>query len=157
VVSEYHKRLFFAAGQGRFETFTQGNEALSIFGQLDIHMMDDRATLTLGANFTEDGKDATSNMLVTDIFFGLDLEKVGGALISAGAFAQAIAGGAGQAAAGAIAAGTGAALASAKFSAANPPPACNSLLALQKLQFMPSFLNFPNTVEGGSCSDDATT
>jgi outer membrane receptor protein involved in Fe transport len=148
---------FFTAGQGRFETFTQSNEAFSLFGQVDIHMMDDRATLTLGANFTDDQKDTTANMQVTDVFSGLDLEQVGGAFISAGVFAQAIAGGADQATAAALAAGTGAALAPVQCSATNPPPACNTLLDLQILQFMPPFLNFPNAVESGSSNDDETT
>jgi len=148
---------FFAPGQGRFETFTQDNESFSVFGQLDIHLMDDRATLTLGANYTEDEKDTSANMLVTDVFSGLDLEQVGGAFIFAGAFAQALAGGADQATATAIATGTAAALAPIECSAQNPPPACNTLLALQLLQFAPPFLNFPNAVENGSSKDDDVT
>ena len=148
---------FFAPGQGRFEMFTQDNEAFSIFGQLDIHIMDDRATLTLGANYTDDKKDTTASMLVTDVFSAVDLEQVGGAFISAGVFAQAIAAGADQATAAAIAAATGSALAPVECSATNPPPACNSLLALQPLQLMPPFLNFPNAVESGSSNDDEIT
>ncbi|MCH7853816.1 MAG: TonB-dependent receptor [Proteobacteria bacterium] len=148
---------FFAQGQGRFEMFALDNQAFSIFGQLDIHMMDDRVTLTLGANYTEDEKDARANMVVTDVFSGLDLEQVGGAFIFAAVFQQAIDGGADVATATAIASGTAAFLAPIECSAANPPPGCNALLALRPLQFMPPFLNFPNSVENGSTSDDEVT
>jgi len=36
-------------------------------------------------------------------------------------------------------------------------PACNPLLPLQALQFMPPFLNFPNSVESGRSKDDDLT
>ncbi len=148
---------FFAEGQGRFEMFTQDNQAISIFGQVDIHMMDDRTTLTLGANYTDDEKDTSANMVVTDVFSDLDLEAVGGGFIFAGVFQQAIAGGADVPTATAIATATAAALAPVQCSAANPPPACNALLGLQPLQFMPQFLNFPNAVENGRSADDKIT
>ena len=148
---------FFAQGQGRFEMYTLDNQAFSIFGQVDIHMMDDRVTLTLGANYTEDEKDASANMLVTDVFSGLDLEAVGGAFIFAAVFQQAIDDGADVATATAIAAGTAAFLAPIECSAANPPPGCNQLLALRPLQFMPPYLNFPNSVENGHSKDDDVT
>ncbi len=148
---------FFAPGQGRFEMFALDNQAYSFFGQLDIHMADDRVTLTLGANYTQDEKDAKADMLVTDVFSGLDLEQVGGAFIFGAVFQQAIDAGVPPAQAQAIAAATSAALAPIECSAANPPPACNSLLGLQPLQFMPPFLNFPNAVEPGRTKDDKVT
>jgi outer membrane receptor protein involved in Fe transport len=36
-------------------------------------------------------------------------------------------------------------------------PACNPALALQEVQFLPPFLDFPNSVEPGSSSDDEVT
>lgn len=36
-------------------------------------------------------------------------------------------------------------------------PNCNPLLPLQPLQFLPPFMNFPNAVEPGTTTDDATT
>ena len=156
--------IFFAPGQGNFETAGQDNQAISIFGQIDWHITD-RATLTLGANYTEDEKDAFVGMLNTDIFSGLDLVQVGFGLIFQAvfdaAFAQAIAGGADVATATAIATATATATATAlapiECSATNPPPGCNQLLALRPLQFLPPFLDFPNAVESGSSKDDDVT
>ena len=39
----------------------------------------------------------------------------------------------------------------------NPPPACNSLLALRRVQFLPPFVDYPNSVENGSSDDSDTT
>ncbi|MCH8308686.1 MAG: TonB-dependent receptor [Proteobacteria bacterium] len=145
---------FFAAGQGNFETAGQDNQATSIFGQVDWHMTD-RVTLTLGANYTEDEKDAFVGMLNTDVFSSLDFVLIG----FAGAF-QALTGGAAPTPA-------NFALFPVEFATAQAisvepcPPAtalpCNSLLALQPLQFLPPFLDFPNAVESGSSSDDDVT
>ncbi|MCH7502936.1 MAG: TonB-dependent receptor [Proteobacteria bacterium] len=144
---------FFAAGQGNFETAGQDNQATSIFGQVDWHMTD-RVTLTLGANYTEDEKDAFVGMLNTDVFSSLDFVSIG----FAGAF-QALTGLAPTPAN--IAANPGAAALAQAISVEPCPPAtalpCNSLLALQPLQFLPPFLDFPNAVESGSSSDDDVT
>ncbi len=145
---------FFAPGQGRFESFGQDNQALSLFGQVDFHMMDDRMTLTLGANYTKDEKDTFANMLVTDVFSALDFVQIGAAFIfnaltglppTPANFALAPA-----------AAGAALALSTVPCSPTTGP-ACNSLLAFQPLQFMPQFLNFPNSVEPGSSEDDDVT
>lgn len=145
---------FFAPGQGRFETFGQDNQAISIFGQVDLHMMDDRLTLTLGANYTEDEKDTFADMIVTDVFSSLDFVQIGTAFIF-----NALTGLAPTPANFALvpaAAGAAVALSTVPCTALTGP-ACNSLLALQPLQFMPPFLNFPNSVEPGRSKDDEVT
>jgi outer membrane receptor protein involved in Fe transport len=145
---------FFASGQGRFEAYAQDNQAFSIFGQFDFHMMDDRVTLTLGANYTVDKKDMSANMLVTDVFSSLDFVQIGTGFIF-------------SALTGLPPTPENFALVPTAFFAAvalsTVPctpltgPACNSLLALQPLQFMPPFLNFPNSVETGHSKDDDVT
>lgn len=147
---------FFGAGQGLVELSTMDNQAFSLFTQFDINL-GDRATLTLGANYTEDDKDVTFDSKQTDVFSGLDMEQVGGLLIYGGAFQQAIAGGADPVTADAIATATSAALAPIECSPANPPPACNSALSLRPLQFLPPNVSFPNSVEPGTTNDDDTT
>lgn len=145
---------FFAPGQGRFETFTQDNQAISLFGQVDLHVLDDRLTLTLGANYTEDEKDTSANMLVTDVFSSLDFVQIGTAFIF-----SALTGLAPTPANFALvpaAAGAAVALSTVPCTPLTGP-ACNSLLALQDLQFMPPFLNFPNSVEPGRSKDDEVT
>ncbi len=145
---------FFAPGQGRFESFGQDNQAISVFGQLDFHMMDDRMTLTVGANYTEDEKDTSADMIVTDVFSSLDFVQIGTGFIF-------------NALTGLPPTPANFALVPTAFGAAvslstvpctaSTGPACNSLLALQPLQFMPPFLNFPNAVESGRSKDDDIT
>ena len=147
---------FYQAGQGLLELSTMDNQALSIFAQVDINLSE-RATLTLGANYTEDEKDVTFDSTDTDFFSQLDLEEVGGLLIFGSVFQQALAGGATQAEAAALAGATSVALAPIPCSPANPPPACNSTLALQPFQFLRPNIDFPNSVEPGTSKDDATT
>ena len=147
---------FFAAGQGLVEFATMDNQAISLFGQIDIDL-GDRTTLTLGANYTEDEKDIFFDSTDTDVFSQLDMEQVGGLLIYGAVFQEAIAGGADPVTADAIATATSAALAPIECSPANPPPACNSALGLRPLQFLPPNINFPNSVEDGKSKDDETT
>jgi outer membrane receptor protein involved in Fe transport len=148
--------LFFAAGDGLTEVSTMDNQAISLFAQVDIDL-GDRATLTLGANYTEDEKDVTFDSTATDVFSGLDLEFAGGRLIFAEAYQQALLGGADPATAAQIAAGAEALLAPVECSPQNPPPACNPVLALVPLQFLPPNIDFPNSVESGKSKDDSTT
>ena len=147
---------FFGEGQGNIEISTMDNQAFSLFAQIDIDL-GDRATLTLGANYTEDEKDVTFDQTATDVFSGLDLQQVGGLLIYGAVFQQQLAGGADPATANAVATATSAALAPIPCSATNPPPACNPTLALQPLQFQRPNINFPNSVENGNTKDDDVT
>ena len=148
---------FFAAGQGNFESAGQDDQAYSIFGQVDWHMTD-RVTLTLGANYTTDDKDAFVTMNNTDVFSSLDFKDI--------VFAQtfmALTGGLPPTPANIAANPTQAA--TAQFVSVTgcpaplpfPPTACNPLLPLQPLQFLPPFLGYPNAVESGSSSDSDTT
>ncbi|MEL6875164.1 MAG: TonB-dependent receptor, partial [Pseudomonadota bacterium] len=120
---------FGAEGQGRFENYQYGNDAFSIFGQLDFDITDE-LTFTVGGNFTTDKKRVVQNNVSTDVFSSIDLIQAG--------FNAAIAGGADAA--------TAAVLAS--------DPATNPFLGLQALQFIPPYLNFPNAVEDGRTKDN---
>ncbi len=145
---------FYGSGQGSFEFGTLSNQATSLFAQADIGL-GDRATLTLGVNYTEDEKDVVLNTTSTDVFSTVDLVQVGFA-----GFFQALTGLPAtpqNIAANPQAAAQAQALASTQCSPTAPPPGCNSLLALQPLQFLPQFVGFPNSVEPGRSKDDATT
>jgi len=148
---------FYGEGQGNVEITTLDNQAFSIFGQVDIDL-GDRATLTLGVNYTEDEKDVTLDQTATAVFSGLDLVEVGGLLIYGQVFQTELATNGGDpVAADAVASATSAFLAPIPCSATNPPPACNPTLALQPLQFQRPNINFPNSVENGNSKDDSTT
>ena len=134
---------FGAQGQGRFEHYTYGNEALSIFGQVDVKPIDN-LTLTAGFNYTNDRKKVTTNDSSTDTFSSLDLVQAGA---NAGIPAT-------------IPANTFPGQTTALFprttacGAASPAGTCNPFLALTPLQFLPPFLNYPNAVESGKTHDD---
>ncbi len=147
---------FFGAGQGLTDLSTLDNSALSIFAQFDFDL-GDRTTLTLGVNHTKDEKEITFDSIGTDVFSNLDLVDVGGLLIFGGAFQNALAGGADLATATAIATATADALKAVPCGPANPPPACNSTLALRGFQFLPNNVDYPNSVEPGRSKDDETT
>jgi len=144
---------FFAAGQGRTEFTGQDNQSFSIFGQLDFDLSE-RVLLSLGANYTEDEKDAFFNEANTDVFSSLDFVSIGFALIFQNLTGL-------PATPANIAANPGAAAAASGLSTvqctAMTGPACNSLLGLQPLQFMPPFLAFPNAIESGHSNDDKVT
>ena len=146
---------FYAAGTGQPEmNGGQDDQTLSVFGQIDWHMSD-RATLTLGANYTEVEKDAFVNIVGNDVFSAVDMVQVGFAQI----FGQ-LTGGLpptpANIAANPVEAATAQALSQVSCSPATGP-ACNPLLALQPFQFLPPFVNYPNAVEPGTSKDDATT
>ncbi len=144
---------FFAPGSGRTEFAGAENQAFSIFGQVDFDL-GDRTTLTVGANYTEDEKDTFYNETNTDVFSAVSMVAVG----FGGAFFQ-ITGL--PATPQNIADNPLAAAAAAGISTTDCTPAtapnCNAALALQPLQFMPPFLNYPNAVEPGSSKDDQVT
>ena len=144
--------------QGNTEQSGMENQAISLFTQFDFHL-GDRATLTLGANYTEDEKDSRVSITGTDAFSALDLVVVGGGFVTQQVFDALVAAGVPPAQALAMAQAAGAAAAPVGCDTANGlvPPACNPLLALQQAQFLPPFVNFPNAVESGNTKDDQTT
>ena len=145
---------FFATGQGVRESAGQDDQTLSIFAQADIYLTD-RLTITLGANYTDVDKNAFLRQENTDVFSGLDFEQIGFALVFTGLtmlpptpeFIAAVP----------AAAAAAAAISVTPCSAAAPPPFCNQLLGLQPLQFLPPYLDYPNSVEPGTSSDAKTT
>ena len=156
---------FFQPGQGFFNQMTQDNEAYSFFGNLDFEPMDG-LVFTVGANYTKDKKQVTTDSVSTDVFSGVDLTGAGRTAI----FAQGLATQVGtllglgrpasQAEIGAFAAGNPAGFAAVSagvgaFADANATnPAVNPLLALRPLQFLPPFQNCPNAVESCATNDD---
>ncbi len=149
---------FLASGQGTIEDSGQDDQTYSIFGQIDWHVSD-RATITLGANFTNVEKDAFVRQTNTDVFSTVDLVPVGFGLI----FGQ-LTGGLPPTPAN-IAANPAAAGAAQAFSpvicTAATGPACNPLLGPDsvqgQLQLLPPVVSFPNAVENGKSSDSETT
>jgi iron complex outermembrane receptor protein len=137
-------------GQGPEAEFGQDNKAWSVFGTLDFYLTD-RLTATVGLNYTEDEKDAFYRQTNSDVFSAVDLVQLG--------FGSALAGvGVDPTDPTAIAAFAQAnPTAFAAIQAAAADPAQNPLLGLQALQFLPPFLDFPNSVEDGSSSDNSTT
>ncbi len=138
---------FFGAGQGGAEMSTQTDETISVYGQLDWHITD-RLTLTGGLNYTTVDKDAAVSQVNTDVFSSLDFVQIGGGLI----YFQLLQAGFPPQQAAAIAASLSQVPCSAQTG-----PQCNQLLGFQALQFLPPFLNYPNSVEPGVSSDDKTT
>ena len=147
---------FFAPGQGVNEQSSMKNNSVSLFAQTNIDL-GDRATLTLGLNYTEDKKKVIFDSTATDVFAQVDLVQVG-----FGGLFQALTGG--QAPTpenfALFPAQFGLALSSSTIecdSDAVPPiapPFCNSALGLQELQFLYPNVDFPNSVESGKTEDD---
>jgi outer membrane receptor protein involved in Fe transport len=144
---------FFAAGQGRTEFAGQDNQAFSVFGQLDFDLSD-RLALSVGANYTEDEKDTFYSETNTDVFSSLDFVPIGFALIFQNL--TMLPATPANIAANPAAAGAASALSTVQCTPMTGP-ACNSLLGLQPLQFMPPFLGFPNAIENGNTNDDKVT
>ncbi|WP_369027085.1 TonB-dependent receptor [Qipengyuania sp. RANM35] len=159
---------FFMPGQGLTEAYTLKNEAISVFGQVDLEVADG-LVLTLGGNYTDDSKRVSTNVVSSDVFSSLNLTGIGRTAI----FAQGLATQVGsilnlgrpatQAEIGGFAVAQPAiyqqvATAVGSFADANASnPAVNPLLALRPLQFLPPFLNIPNSVEEGKTSDNDFT
>jgi outer membrane receptor protein involved in Fe transport len=150
----------FAEGTGTLEAATLTNDAISIFAQVDFALTDSM-TVTLGANYTEDEKDASVITQNDNVFSYLDLESVGGQLIFAtvlqGLIADGTCGVIGLPACQALAQGAAAAgqgVLCADVPAGTP---CNPVLPLQAVQILPPFVNYPNSVEPGTSKDDQTT
>ncbi|MCH9752966.1 MAG: TonB-dependent receptor [Alphaproteobacteria bacterium] len=137
-------------GQGPEAEFGQDNKAWSVFGTLDFYLTD-RLTATVGLNYTEDEKDAFYRQTNSDVFSAVDLVQLGFGSALAGAGVDPT----DPTAVGAFALANPVAFAAIQAAAADP--AQNPLLGLQALQFLPPFLDFPNSVEDGSSSDNTTT
>jgi len=144
---------FLAAGQGEFQQAGQDDRTISLFGQLDWHVTD-RLTLTGGLNYTKVKKDVFIQQSNTDIFSALDMVQVG----FAAGFYQLT--GLPPSFENIIANPGPAAIANALSTVPCTPetgPACNPVLALKPIQFMPPFVDFPNVVEPGESDDSDTT
>ncbi len=147
---------FFIGDRGLTEAYTLDNNSISLFGQMDFEVTD-RLTLTAGINYTRDKKTFTTDVTSTDVFSALDLDAfvagataagisqtVGGILMVPGGFATAEQIGAFALAQPALyqQIATGAAAAAAPIG------------QLTQLQYLPPFLNVPNSVEDGKIKDD---
>ena len=121
--------LLFGAGQGTTEVATQDNSTKSIFAQADIQISE-KLNALIGASYIEDEKTVSYNQINTDVFSNLDFVGAGTlGLIAAG-----------------IPPSQAAVLAT--------DPAYNPLLPLQALQFLPQFVNYPNSAQDGITNDD---
>ncbi len=137
---------FFASGMGVFGTYTMDDRSYSLFGQVDYDLTD-RLTLSGGVAYLDDRKRATGDSLLTDAFSLTDMVAVGfgGAFTALTGQPPTPANLSNPIFAGAVAAATS--ISTTPCSAANPPPACNSALALQPLQFFDPQVNFPNPAD----------
>ena len=164
---------FLGAGQGFDEDYVLDSSALSLFGQFDIELTD-RLVLTVGGNYTRDRKSFVTDSVSNDLFASLDLDAPQYAafrrtLLFQGGLAQQIGTrlGLGRSATaaeiGAFAASspTNTAIYNATvaavtaFAAANQNvPTANPLNPLRVLQFLPPFVNVPNSVEDGKTRDN---
>jgi outer membrane receptor protein involved in Fe transport len=129
---------FFSAGQGLDEAYTLKDEAVSIFGTVDFEITD-RITLTGGFNYTKDKKKFTTNVVSNDVWSSVNFDAAAYAPFRR-----------------ALLIGGGVDVATATFLAANPTfnAQANPLNGLKPLQFLPPYLNLPNSVEDGRSSDD---
>ena len=134
---------FFTAGSGSFIDTHQDNRASTVFGQLDWRFTK-KLTGTFGLSSTNSDKDVTMGQANTDAFGQVNLVQVG----FAGAF-RALTGQPATPAnlgnpAFAAAAAAADAISVTPCSAAAPPPACNTTLALYPLQLLYPVVPFTN-------------
>jgi outer membrane receptor protein involved in Fe transport len=132
-------QAFFPSNGAVTEVADLENDAFSIFGSFDWHI-NDRLTATLGLNYTKDNKEAQVSQVNRDLFSGLDFVQLG-----AGAIFQQLVG-----------AGVPPAVAAGQAAALSTTPA-NPFLALQPVQFLPPFQDYPNAIEDGKSDDDEIT
>lgn len=153
------------AGQGNIESFTQDDQAFSLFGTVDWYLTD-RLTATVGLNYTDNEKDATLNINSTDVLSSLDLTQVGYALTTSTILGLNGVDTTDPAAIGAFIGGNPAAYAAiqqqalaiaSNYDSTTPAATQNPLAGLVPLQFQPPFLNFPNAVENGTIQADDLT
>ena len=164
---------FFSDASGTTETFTQDNEAYSVFGTVDFHATD-KLTITGGINFTKDKKVTAGSTVNTDQFSNLDLNTANGINVLA---QGSIAGAYGdttsaiyqgfQGAFGVplnafyhnlIASGGAGAAAQQGYLLGFVPSIEEGVRAgLRPLQFQPQFVSFGNSVENGQSNDEKVT
>lgn len=183
----FERGTFFSDDTRVLETFTQDDEAYSLFGSADFHVTD-RLTATLGLNYTKDKKQVSARGDNTDVFGNLSLNGADGrqVLVTGGLAANfpAVAASCGLGELAFSAQNVGQVLAapacfidamgntapgSAVFAGFQAQveagvdaidlndPAQNPLGGLFGLQFQPQFLEFPNSVENGRTNDDKLT
>ncbi len=128
---------FGSQGLGVFENYDYGNNAFSVFGQLDFEITTG-VTLTLGGNYTDDKKSVVTNISTTDTFSTIDLVRTGYAF-------------------GVTPTGSGGLGLSDAAARAFASSAGNPFLAFRPLQFLPGFANYPNAVEDGKFNSDKFT
>ncbi len=148
---------FFNAANDTVETFTQDNEAYSVFATVDFHATE-QLTVTGGVNFTKDKKTVTGNTVNNEVFSSIDLNNdltVFGVNLPTALFGQNFTAATGLAPTPAniafiegVAPGT---------SAAINAGVAQGIAGLQGLQFVPQFLGFGNSVENGQSDDDQVT
>ncbi|MBX3565117.1 MAG: TonB-dependent receptor [Sphingomonas sp.] len=165
-----YQNTFFGRGQGLNENYRLHDRSFSLFGTIDFEVTD-KFTLTGGLNYTDDRKNFSTNVISTDVFSGINLDAPQYApfrntLLFQGGLAQQVGTllGLGRSAtaaeigafAGANPAGYAAVAAGVQaFATANQNnPAANPLAGLRALQFLPPFMNLPNSVEPGRTQDD---
>ena len=68
---------FFANGTGAQDTFSQDDQASSLFGQFDW-LLNEQLTLTAGFNYTEAKKEVTVSQVNTNVFASLPASLLGG-------------------------------------------------------------------------------
>ena len=160
---------FFRTNTGLDEQYALKDDSASVFGTVDFKPIE-RLTLTGGFNYTDDSKRFSTNVVSSDVFSGINLDAaqyapfrnqllVGGALAAGVPLAQA------QAFANAVQnipiynpLGVDPALQTACRAAQTTPPpglpgpsSCGS--GLRAFQFLPPFLNVPNSVEPARTHD----
>lgn len=160
---------FFRAGDGMDEYYGMKNTAFSLFGTVDFEISD-RLTFTAGANYTKDKKRFTTDVTSTDVFSGINLDAPAYAAFRNQLLFQ---GGLAQQVGSALGLGRSATAAEiGSFAGANPAAfgaistavqtyatanqnnaAVNPLNGLKAFQFLPPFLNVPNSVEPGKTND----
>ncbi|OWR00427.1 TonB-dependent receptor [Sphingopyxis witflariensis] len=161
---------FFKVGTGLDEAYRMKNTAWSIFGTVDFEVTD-RLTLSAGANYTQDRKRFSTDVVSSDAFSKVNLD--------AGAYAPfrnqllfqgGVAAGVGQALglnraataaevnafAGANPVAFGGIATAAQTNANNNQnnPAANPLNPLKAFQFLPDFFNLPNAFEPNRTRDN---
>ncbi|MEL7219018.1 MAG: TonB-dependent receptor, partial [Pseudomonadota bacterium] len=67
---------FGGQGQGRIESYDYGNDAISVFGQVDLELLEG-LTFTVGGNYTNDRKRVIQNNVATDVFSSIDRIQAG--------------------------------------------------------------------------------